>query len=209
MLGLSDVLHLGNGFYGRLPKEIRVMAIKDMAKMVGFGLSVLALIKLVNGCPDDCKDCKGCANVETDPRSSDFGKIKIDNTRYDIWGGFQPYITFFTKFMLKQKITVGDDRVKDLNGKGTGITTQMELALSFLRGKLAPIPATAVDYLSGRTQDYKPFSWKAEAQNKLLPLISSDLKEAYKEEGVKALFTVGLPATFGVGVNTYEPNTKK
>src|SRR4029077_13331357 len=32
------------------------------------------------------------ANVELDPRSSDFGKIRVGKTRYDIWGGNQQLV---------------------------------------------------------------------------------------------------------------------
>ncbi len=47
------------------------MALGDMAKFLTFGISVLALASL--GGDDD--DKKG-VRIETDPRSTDFGKIK-------------------------------------------------------------------------------------------------------------------------------------
>ncbi len=40
-------------------------------------------------------------------------------------------------------------------------------------------------------------------------MIYSDLKEAITEKGVKALFTIGLPSTFGIGVQSYEAKKEK
>ena len=193
---------LNPAYYAKLPKEVRVRALADMAKFIGFGLSVLALLKYGFPCKD--KNDKNCVEVQNDPRSSEFGKIKVGNTRYDTWGGFQQYITFLTKAIMAQKITQGSDRVQELDGKGRGVNTRLSLIGTFVRGKLAPIPGLGVDYLSGMTQDYQKFSWKKEAENKLLPLIYSDLKEAVSQDGVKSLFTVGIPGAFGVGVQTYD-----
>ena len=58
--------------------QVRVEAWKDIGKTVGVITSVLALAKL-----------SGIADVELDPRSSDFGKGKVGNTRIDLWGGNQ------------------------------------------------------------------------------------------------------------------------
>ena len=35
----------------------------------------------------------------------------------------------------------------------------------------------------------------------------NDTYEAMQDQGVKALFTVGIPSSFGVGVQTQLPNT--
>jgi len=193
---------LNPAYYAKLPKEVRVRALADMGKFIGFGLSVLGLLKY--GFPCEDKNDKNCVEVQSDPRSSDFGKIQSGNTRYDIWGGFQQYVTFLTKYLLGQKLTQGSDTVKNLDGKGRGVTTRAGLVGNFVRGKLAPIPGLAVDWNLGMTQDYQKFSWKKEAENKLLPLLYSDLKESVSQDGVKSLFTVGVPGAFGIGVQTYD-----
>jgi hypothetical protein len=35
--------------------------------------------------------------IETDPRSSDFGKLKVGDLRYDPWGGYIPLITLYAR----------------------------------------------------------------------------------------------------------------
>ena len=67
----------------------------------------------------------------------------------------------------------------------------------------------AVDFMEGRTVSGDPVTIGKEAETHLLPLIYSDVKEAMKDKGVSSLFTVGVPAVFGVGVQTFNPNEQK
>src|SRR3990167_2205722 len=64
-------------FYASLHPVVRQRALTDALTMVSAGLSILGLAKLSR------------VEIGVDPRSSDFGKLKVGNTRYDIWGGFQ------------------------------------------------------------------------------------------------------------------------
>lgn len=206
LLGLSDVATLGNGFYGKLPKEVRIMAIKDMAKMLAFGASVVALSKLWG------------ADVETDSRSSDFGKIKVGDTRYDIWGGFQQYIRVASQLISGSTKSTRTGKIYDLSGKGLFGKTRLDVGTAFLRGKLAPVPSMIMDFSSGRTmvgekilyqwggdhKEGKEITLKDMAISHFLPMVYSDVSDAIKEQGAKAIFSTWLPATFGVGVQTYD-----
>ena len=187
-------------YYYKLPKEVRIQALGDIAKFIAFGSTILFLASLANDDEDD--------EVVMDARSSDFGKMKFGNTRWDIWGGFQQYIRIFTQLMTGESRSANTGILQDLGGEGAFGRTRGDVALSFVRGKLAPIPSMIADILSNRTiMGEKPTILK-EAESHLLPLIYSDLKTAMKEKGISALFTVGIPATFGVGVQTYLPREK-
>lgn len=182
-------------FYTKTPKEIRVMYAKDMLKFIGLGMTVLALAKL-NG-----------AEVEDDPRSTDFGKIKSGNTRWDIWGGFQPYIRVFSQMVTGEKKNVTDKQIKELNGDHAFGETRGDVVTRFARGKLAPVPSMVWDFLSARTVTGDKPTIGSEAESHLLPLLYSDVKSAMQDKGVSSLFTVGIPSAFGVGVQTFSPNT--
>lgn len=196
-------------YYAKLPKYARIMALKDMSKFVGFGVSMLYLLKAAFGCEDNCTDCKNCIKVETDPRSTDFGKLRIGNTRYDVWGGFQQYARIIAQMASGQSKSATSGKINDIDGKGLFGKDRADVLGSFVRGKLSPIPATILDFAAGRNIIGEPMTLEAAAERNLLPLIYSDVKDAIKEDGAKALFTVGLPATFGVGVNTYDPKKNK
>lgn len=182
------------------------MALKDLAKFIATGVTTLMLLKLAWGCEGDCEDkeCDDCVRVETDPRSTDFGKIRIGDTRWDIWGGYQQYIRVMSQLISGQTKSAQSGELSTLTGQGKFGRTRGDVLLAFTRGKLAPVPSIAVDILAGRTVTGEPVTIKDEAMNHMMPLIVSDLTEVVKDKGVSALFSVGIPATFGVGVSTYK-----
>ena len=156
-------------------------------------MSVLALAKL-NG-----------ADVEDDPRSTDFGKIVSGNTRWDVWGGFQQYVRVFAQMATGEKKNVTDKQIKELNGEKAFGETRGDVLTRFGRGKLAPVPSMVWDFLSGRTVTGEKPTIGSEAESHLLPLLYSDVKDAMQDKGVSSLFTVGVPSAFGVGVQTFQP----
>jgi hypothetical protein len=207
---------LDYGFYTKMPPEIRKAAAIDMAKMVLTGITFLGAMKAAG------------ADVEPGPRSSDFGKVKIGNTRYDIWGGFQPYVRLFAQMLTEKSKSATTGKVYDLDASkfgGRDISSQL---ITFGRGKLAPIWGTAADIIGRRTLDQQTLerrfgvpAWfnddlkqghitlTDEVLKSIIPLLASDIADAWKDRGVQSLLTAGVPSAFGVGVGTYEPKPPK
>jgi hypothetical protein len=196
-------------FYKTVPKEVRLAYLKDMAKFVGVGLTVLALAKL------------GGAEVDSDPRSSDFGKIKSGNTRWDIWGGFQQYAKIVTQLGTGQRVSTNTGRVQELDGEGAFGSDRSDVVGGFTRGKLAPVPSMAWDFIKGRNivgEKIDLTSWRNDVDDSgkkkigageyllthLAPLTISGIKEGVQDQGAKGFFTVGVPTVFGIGTQTYE-----
>lgn len=178
-------------FYTKVPKDVRVQYFKDMAKFIGTGLAVLALAKA------------GGADVEDDPRSSDFGKIKSGNTRWDIWGGFQQYVRLAAQLITGEKKSTTTGNISELNGQYPSKQTRLDALISFGRAKLAPLPGEAADLLAGKDVTGKPVTLGSEAL-KNVPLVLNDITEAYQDKGVQGALMVGIPSMFGVGVQTYQ-----
>lgn len=197
-------------FYKIVPREVRIAYFKDMAKFIGVGMTVIALASL--GGDDDE------TTVETDPRSSDFGKIKNKNTRWDIWGGFQQYIRVVSQTVMGER-KKANGKISKIDGEGAFGEDKGDVLLKFGRGKLAPVPSMALDLFLRRTQigekiifdtgkeKNKQITIDRYLKDHLLPLTYTGLEDAMKDQGVKALFTVGVPSVFGVGTQTYD--TKK
>ncbi len=204
------------GFYSKLPPAIRVEAMKDMLKFYATGLTTLALIKSFSNLTG------GNISVETDPRSSDFGKVVSGDTRWDIWGGFQPFVRLMAQIVTNQSKAVGSGRITELSGKGRygrDIGDQIE---SFGRGKLAPIPAAAWDIIKGRgvtgTKINREFdapfyegdnpregiTLTDELGKMVIPLLIQDTYSALQDGDISKLFSVGIPGALGVGVQTYD-----
>src|SRR5262245_58743088 len=62
------------------PKVVRREAIKSLFAIAGIGNTITQLGKMAGG------------TVDNDPNSSDFGKLRVGNTRIDPYAGFQQYI---------------------------------------------------------------------------------------------------------------------
>lgn len=196
-------------FYKKVPKEVRIAYFKDMATTIGIGLAVLQLAKL-NG-----------AEVEDDPRSADFGKIKVGNNRWDIWGGFQQYVRLAAQGISGQSKSTTTGKILELDGEGPYGRDRADIGKTFLRGKLAPAPSIAIDLWSGRNiigEKIDLSEWQSGEDKKgkktvglgeylgshLFPLTATGTYEAYKDGGPEVLATVLIPAMLGIGTQTYE-----
>lgn len=199
MLGLSDATGLltgkGGGYYAHLHPFVRKRALRSMAGMAALGMSILGVAKA------------GGAEVGLNPTASDFGKIKIGNTRIDIWGGFQQWAVLFTRLATMSTTTGAGEKVSLRSGK-YGAPTGESVALNFALGKLSPGGAVIRDWLRGQTFEGEPFQAAKEIPKSFMPLIIEDFIDLVKEEGWSHAPLI-LPAVFGVGVQTYKPKPPK
>ncbi len=183
-------------YYKKLPPPVRKEAIKSMVKFIGAGTTVLTLASLAG------------AKVETNPISSDFGKMRVGNTRWDIWGGFQQWARVFSQLVSGYRKT-GDGKIQKLSKKEFPFDSRFDVAENFALGKLAPIPALVVEMLNGQQMMGGDLTLKDAALQNTLPLYVQDFREAYDELGLAAIPATGVPAFFGVGVQTYGGDKKK
>ncbi len=172
------------------PAPIRKEAIRQLVATVGTGTTILALIKQ-----------SGVADVEVDPRSSDFGTIRIGNTRIKFWGGWLPYARFFTQLATNERKVVDSGKIVGLNRLNTSIRMG--------RSKLAPFPGLITDLMAGETYIGEEFEATPEfatsqAQQRLAPLFISDVIDAIRTEGWIGGVTA-IPGFFGAGVSSYKP----
>lgn len=145
------------------------------------------------------------AEVETDPRSSDFGKIKIGDTRIDLWGGFQQNAVLLARMAYgvsgqptMVSTTTGEEYDKEIGN----------LLIDYFRNKLSPPMAMGTDILFGSRYRGGDESFGNEVQQRIMPLVWQDFLEAQKELGWGALGTT-LLGFYGAGTQTYKPEPRK
>jgi hypothetical protein len=193
----SRVNLLNPWFYRKLHKQspfAAQQAMRGAAQLAGAVSLTLWLAKM------------GGADVVMDPRSSDFGKIKIGDTRIDVAGGFTQYITFAAREITGQTKT--EDGIEDL-GPGYGERSRFDVGLRFARSKASPNAAYVYDAAEGLTFDYRPFDPKKEFGRLFLPIGFESTYDTYKEAGARpAALGAGLNAV-GFGVQTYGPAEPK
>jgi hypothetical protein len=186
----SRVAFMNPYWYGRrLHGAARREAIESMALFVAAGTATLAAAAQIPG-----------VEVGVDPRSADFGKIKVGDTRIDIWGGFQQYVVNFERFRRGEKVS-----------SMTGEVTEQkpsETAIDFLRNKAAPLPGYAWNAVDNETSGGQPFDRVTGAGKLFLPLNWQNTYAAAKEDPGAGAASFGL-GFFGVGTNTYSSDPEQ
>jgi hypothetical protein len=189
-LQVSRAQVIGDLIDPRTTREARKVIARDLAEFYATGLGVMGMAKA------------GGAEVEMDPRSSDFGKIKVGNTRYNYWGPFQPLASLAGRMYTGQVKSTATGKIKD--------KARSEALINFLRGKLAPVPGGGLDALLGQDILGRPVEpTKKFAQQKafesLVPLFIQDSIDAWKFQDKDGQFPVSAGLAFtGIGVQTWE-----
>jgi hypothetical protein len=185
----SRINMLNPVYYVKLDPFVRKEALKSLLTTASIGSTILALSKL------------GGADVGTDPRSSDFGKIKIGNTRYDPWGGFQQYIVLASRLATGEMISSTTGKEIKL-GEGYKTATRKDILQRFLESKTAPVASFVNGILTGTNFQGDKFDVSKEIADRFIPMMTQDLYDLYKEHGAAGI-PMAIPGVFGVGSQTY------
>jgi hypothetical protein len=180
----------------KIPALVRREAMKDALKFAAVGSSVLSMAAL-NG-----------LEVGLDPRSADFGKIKMQDTRIDVWGGFQQYVRMAAQLGTGQYVsTTKPDVVKEL-GVGYKPQTRLGILGRQAESKLAPVASFVVDMLRGQDYRGQPIDVQQEIVTRIVPIIAQDIKALYDED--PSLIPLAALSALGFGVQTYaKPKPKE
>ncbi|KKN67796.1 hypothetical protein LCGC14_0458290 [marine sediment metagenome] len=174
------------GLVSRSP-EVRRMVARDMAAFLGTGLTIMTLAH------------RSGMKIETDPRSSDFGKLLVGPTRWDIWGGLQPLARSLAQIGFEERKSVASGNINKLD--------RGEAVWRFIRSKFSPSAGFAATQITGQTffgeeVELTPQDAANLARETLMPLIMDDLWDAIRENGIGGGFA-GVPAFFGVGTVSF------
>jgi len=187
-------------------------AIKGLATVAGFSTAVLGMAAMAG------------ADVETDMRSSDFGKIKTGNTRFDVTGGLAPYIRLMAQVAQTSTKSTTTGKIYELNTGEWGSRDTWDIMTGFLENKASPFFGLIKDFMKGETFGGEPlkidFTKPFSEQNKdaiahifkqlFIPLIGETVVETYQNASGGSEFWLTGAALgaefFGIGVNSYGYN---
>ena len=213
--GVRDTPSIGGGRFK--PTVAQKMILMDYMKYVGLTAAILMLVK-ANEDDDDKEGMK----VEMDPTSSDFGKIKFGNTRFDPWGGRIQQIVLISRMMTDSITTKGE---KKTLGSTPYTPTKGALLLKFAQNKLSPSSAMVAKFLFS--------SWKKDketgemirvdqfgnpiggplsmATDNLYPIYADVMAELHEEHKPIVAGFLDALAFFGFGISVYDddPKSKK
>lgn len=147
-------------------------------------------------------------SVEWDPRSSDFGKIKVGDTRFDVTGGMASLVTLASRMLtLSSKSTV-TGKVNPLNSGKFGATTGGDVFFNFLENKLSPAASIIKDIANGQDFNGNKPTLLNEAGNLFFPLPITNAQELMNDpKAANALIGIILDS-LGINTNTYSSAKK-
>ncbi|MDH4129715.1 MAG: hypothetical protein OEV44_13220 [Spirochaetota bacterium] len=194
-------------FDKKMPNELKVEALKNLGSIIGGVGSIMLVANALKP-----------GSVEFDPRSSDFGKIKINDTRFDITGGMASVVTLVSRIFggIKSSSTGTVTKSTDFMGKDVG-----ELLLNFTENKLSPLFGTIVDILKKENFDRDPLTIKAFkedptkvswmiAKGLIIPIPTQNLVENIQSDKIDGslLLAATLLDFVGIGTSTYNYEAK-
>lgn len=169
---------------------IRKNTIKSLLSVVGVGGTLGQLARA------------GGAEVEPDPRSSDFGKIKVGNVRLDPYAGFQQYAVAASKLVSGQAKATKSGDVYDLGG--TPISdTRFDVLERFGINKLHPMAGFIVAMMKGKEPTGQKFDMPQSLIDRYVPMIMGDLYEIAQEDP-SLLPVFGPLSAVGMGTQVHQ-----
>jgi len=145
--------------------------------------------------------------VDLDPLSSKFGKIRIGDIYVDPWGGFIQHIVLQARLYSEALVRGGEERkLGDYN-----TPTRGGLIAEFAQNKFHPTMSYFVGYLTTHEEEGKrinPYGeewiWSDQVLERTTPMIFSTINEIFKEEpNMKGAF-LSAYAFLGSSINVYK-----
>ena len=166
-------------------------AAKNLLSIVSVVGSILGIAKALD--PD---------SVSFDPRSTNFGKIKIGDTRFDITGGMSSIITLVSRIATQASTSSVTGKVTKL-GEGYGAPTGMDVFWNFVNNKFSPIASVISDLVQQETFEGDKPTILSTAKGLTVPIIMQELASSSQNEKSANLMLILISEALGVSANTY------
>lgn len=148
-------------------------------------------------------------SVETDPRSADFGKIRIGDTRYDISGGMGSIITLASRIgpaLIGQPIYTKSSTTKKLTklNSGTyGSKNGMDIVEDFGENKFAPLAAVLMQQINQKTFEGNKVTLGSQVRDLIAPLPIDNLVQSLNDPKADQVVASFIADGLGISTNTY------
>ena len=150
------------------------------------------------------------ADIDTEPTSSDYLKLKIGNTRIDPMAGLQQVSVLLQREITGETTTL-KGKTAPLRGDKIpyGGSTGADVLFNFLRTKLAPVPGAVVNFLSGKDVAGNPVDVASTVKSLTIPITYQDILKVMEDQGLPRGVALEILSIFGEGIQTYEERRKK
>jgi hypothetical protein len=177
---------------------VRKQAAKNLLKMIMGSAAILGIAKAVDP-----------KSVELDPRSSDFGKIRVGDTRFEVTGGNASIGVLASRLLTSSTKSSVSGKVSPLNSGDFGSQTGADVVYNFMENKLSPTASVVKDLLKGSTYSGEKPTIANEAANLFIPLPISNTVDNLNNENSANIFATTLADALGISTNTFSKPKKK
>ena len=149
--------------------------------------------------------------AELNPLSSDFGKIRIGNRRYDVMAGLAQSVTLLARILTNSTKSTRTGEVRSLSDKDNdfGSRNIADVFLTFMRGKADPAIGAFVNSRVGTDVTGQEVTKLSLLDDLVTPMAAGDTVKALIDLGIPLGTAEGLVAMLGVGVNVYDDPIRK
>ena len=181
----------------KMTKFARQEAALNTLKIIGSTAAVLTTANLL-----------WPGSVNLDPSSSDFGKIKIGNTRFDVTGGMAGIVTLASRLMLVKHNgkwgTWYGGKFTEWGGFKYGEPTPIDALYSFGENKTSPFFHIGIDVFRQKDYDYETPTVKKEALGLVTPLSFQNFIERQGDKKSANQFLTTILDGLGISTQTYK-----
>lgn len=181
-------------YYIKTNPVARQEALRQLFGLSAFATGILGMAKAAG------------LKINTDPTNSDFGKIKVGDSRIDFLGGYAQYIKLASQ-IIEGRTTSSMTGKESKLGSGYGEKSVKDIIYSFLENKENPVAsfvtglAKGTDITGNPTRDAKGIA--KGVIERMVPLFLQDMNDLRTHPN-RLNPLIGAPlAAGGVGVQTY------
>lgn len=178
---------------------VRKQAAINLVKIISGTAAVLATAKIFD--PD---------SVDLDTTSSDFGKIKVKNTRFDVTGGMGSIVVLASRLIQGKSKSSTTGRITELNSDKFGSMTKWDVVMNFGQNKLSPAASIINDlFIRGKNFKGEKPTVKDEVVRAVTPFILQNIGETYNDPESADVLLISIAEALGISTQTYSKNDFK
>jgi hypothetical protein len=145
--------------------------------------------------------------VEWDPRSSDFGKLKFGDTRFDITGGMGSIVVLAARIITGKRKSATTGIVTPYES-GFGRQSRFDAIVDFLVNKNPPPTAILRDWFKGETPTGERFTPTGAAYRAMTPIAAQNFIKL-KDNASADRLAGAIVDVFGINTSSYSDSERQ
>ena len=160
--------------------------------------AITTLLMIANSLCDDC--------VDFDPRSANFGKIRIGNMRFDVTGGMSSLVILGARVATQETKSSVTGLMTKFN-ESYGSPDGMDVIWNFTENKFSPIFSVIKELVNQETFEGEDPTIVNQLANLTVPIIIEQGMDAARKENLANTLLVVIADGLGISANVYSYNS--